>query len=288
VASRKNTIAKVFATLGLSQAGLAAQRALFSPFVRAINYHDVPPSMAEGFERQLDLYTQHFECIDPKKLLALQRGEWRSSRPGLILSFDDGLRSHADVVAPLLEARGWVGWFMVPFSFVEAAPSAQELYAEEHQIGHAGHDYGDPRIAISWDDVRRLSSHHVVGCHGLTHRRLGNTLAPGDFDAEIPQAKARLEAAAGREIDVFAWIGGEEASYSRGAADAIAQAGFRMSFMTNNAPIRAGCDLLQLQRTNIEAGDNEDLVRFQLSGIMDLFYRAKRDRVNRLTRIAPG
>ncbi len=288
MASRKNTIAKVFATLGLSQAGLAAQRALFSPFVRAINYHDVPPSMAEGFERQLDLYTQHFECIDPKKLLALQRGEWRSSRPGLILSFDDGLRSHADVVAPLLEARGWVGWFMVPFSFVEVAPSAQELYAEEHQIGHAGHDYGDPRIAISWDDVRRLSNHHVVGCHGLTHRRLGNTLAPGDFDAEIPQAKARLEAAAGREIDVFAWIGGEETSYSRGAADAIAQAGFRMSFMTNNAPIRAGCDLLQLQRTNIEAGDNEDLVRFQLSGIMDLFYRAKRDRVNRLTRIAPG
>jgi peptidoglycan/xylan/chitin deacetylase (PgdA/CDA1 family) len=288
VASRKNTIAKAFATLGLSQAGLATQRALFSPFVRAINYHDVPPSMAEGFERQLDLYTEHFECIDPENLLALQRGEWRSSRPGLILSFDDGLRSHADVAAPLHEARGWVGWFIVPFSFVEAAPSAQKLYAKEHQIGHAGHDYGDPRIAISWDDVRRLSSHHVVGCHGLTHRRLGDTLAPGDFDAEIPQAKTRLEAAAGREIDVFAWIGGEEASYSRGAADAIAQAGFRMSFMTNNAPIRAGCDLLQLQRTNIEAGDNEDLVRFQLSGIMDLFYRGKRNRVNRLTRTSRG
>ena len=100
MASRKATIAKVLGSLGVSRAGLAAQRALFAPFVRAINYHDVPPSLAEDFERQLDLYTQHFECIDPEKLLALHRGEWKSSRPGLILSFDDGLRSHADVVAP--------------------------------------------------------------------------------------------------------------------------------------------------------------------------------------------
>ncbi len=145
--------------------------------------------MAEGFERQLDLYAQHFECIDPKKLLALQRGEWKSSRPGLILSFDDGLRSHADVVAPLLEARGWVGWFMVPFSFVEAPASAQGSYAEGHQIGHAGHDYGDPRIAISWDDVRRLSSHHVIDCHGLTHRRLGDTLAPATLMLRSPRPR---------------------------------------------------------------------------------------------------
>lgn len=286
MATRKESLAQICAALGLSQAGLAIQRLLFGPFIRAINYHDVSPKDARGFERQLDFYAEHFECVGPQELIALQRGERKSKRPGLILSFDDGLRSHADVVAPLLEARGWVGWFMVPFSFVATAPSAQATYAEEHQIDHTGHEYGDPRIAVSWDDVRRLASHHVVGCHGLTHQRLGDSLASVEIEQEIPLAKSRLEAELGLDTEVFAWIGGDESSYSRAAAQAIAQAGFQMSFMTNNAPIRKGCDLLQLQRTNIEAWNNEAIVRFQLSGIMDLLYRAKRDRVNRLTRVA--
>jgi peptidoglycan/xylan/chitin deacetylase (PgdA/CDA1 family) len=276
-------IAKLCGRLGVSQAGLAIQRAIGNPFVRAINYHDVPPAQAEAFSRQLDLYAEHFECVDAEKLLALQRGEWRSDRPGLILTFDDGLRSHADVVAPLLEARGWVGWFMVPFAFVAAPEEDQSAYAERYKIGHSGFDYGDSRIALSWEDVRRLAGSHVLGCHGLTHRRLADTLGPAELEKEVPGAKALLEAEAGSPVEVFAWIGGEEPSYSRGAAEAIAEAGFRMSFMTNNAPIRPGCDLLQLQRTNIESWDSEEVVRFQLSGILDVLYRGKRNRVNRLT-----
>ena len=272
----------------MSQAGLTIQRLLFGPFIRAVNYHDVPPQEAGSFERQLDFYAKHFDCVGPQELIELQQGEWTGKRPGLILSFDDGLRSHADVVAPLLEARGWVGWFMVPFSFVEAAPSDQVSYAEEHQIDHSGHDYGDSRIAASWDDLRRLASQHVVGCHGLSHKRLGDSLTPLEVEQEILLAKSRLESELGLDTPVFAWIGGEESSYSRAAAEAIGHAGFQISFMTNSAPIRKGCDLLQLQRTNIEARDNDAIVRFQLSGIVDLLYRAKRDRVNRLTTLSPG
>jgi hypothetical protein len=79
-------------------------------------------------------------------------------------------------------------------------------------------------------------------------------------------------------------VGGEETSYSAGAARAIADAGFRFSFMTNSAPITASTHPLQLQRTNIEASWPLDAVAFQLSGTVDLQYRAKRNRVNRATR----
>ena len=282
----KRELARCFAAFGLSRAGLAAQRAMLWPFVRAINYHDVPPQQADAFERQLDFYSEHFECVDEEGLLALHRGDWKSDRPGILLSFDDGLRSHAEVVAPRLEARGWVGWFMVPIGFIDAAPADQVDFAEEHHIGHAAHDYGDPRIALTWNQVRGLAESHVVGCHGLTHRRLAADLAPDELEREIPHARARLEAQLGRDVPVFAWIGGEEESYSRDAAMAIADAGFRFGFMTNNQPIRPGCDLLQLQRTNIESGDPLEVVAFQLSGAMDVLYRRKRRRVNRLTRTA--
>lgn len=280
----KRELARCFAALGLSRAGLAAQRALLWPFVRAINYHDVPPQQEDAFDRQLDFYAEHFECVDERGLLAFHRGEWKSDRPGLLLSFDDGLRSHAEVVAPRLEARGWVGWFMVPVGFVDAAPADQVAFAGKHRIGHAAFDYGDPRIACTWDQVRGLAERHVVGCHGLMHRRLAADLSSDELQREIPHARARLEAELGRDVAAFAWIGGEEESYSRDAAMAIADAGFRIGFMTNNHPIRPGCDLLQLQRTNIESHDPPAVVAFQLSGAMDVLYWGKRRRVNRLTR----
>ena len=94
-----------------------------------------------------------------------------------------------------------------------------------------------------------------------------------------------MEKALGCEVPVFCWVGGEEESYSRAAAQLINRAGFGYSFMTNSAVIRPATDSLQLQRTNVEAVYPLWLVRFQLSGFMDLLYMGKRSMVNRLTRI---
>ena len=71
------------------------------------------------------------------------------------------------------------------------------------------------------------------------------------------------------------------------AARLIEEAGYAVSFMTNSAPVRPGTDLLHLQRTNIEARDPDWLVRFQLSGLLDVLYTAKRRRVDRVTRRPP-
>jgi peptidoglycan/xylan/chitin deacetylase (PgdA/CDA1 family) len=234
------------------------QRALLSPFVRCLNYHDVPPDRADDFERQLRFYTRNFAPVDYEGLMALHDGRWRASKPGLILSFDDGLRSHADVVAPLLERHGFVGWFMVPGGFIDAAPEDQRAFARDHQIG-------------PWD-----------------HRRLSADLAPGEVGAQIRDAKGKLEEKLGLEVPVFAWVGGEEWSYSSGAARAIRDAGFRCSFMTNNRVIQRGAELLQLQRTNVEASDPDAVVRFQISGLLDLLYTSKRLRVNKLTATMPS
>ena len=65
-------------------------------------------------------------------------------------------------------------------------------------------------------------------------------------------------------------------------ADLIRQ-GYDFSFMTNTAPITKKTDPRQIQRTNIEAEFSLPLVRFQLSGLVDLMYAGKRKRVNRLT-----
>ena len=69
----------------------------------------------------------------------------------------------------------------------------------------------------------------------------------------------------------------------RAARRVVRRAGYRYAFMTNKAPLTAGTDPFQVQRLNIEASWLLDVVRFQLSGVMDILSARERARVSRLT-----
>ena len=284
----KKRLADVFDAAGLSRLLLALQARALRPYVRAVNYHDVPPSLAAKFEAQLRAFREHFDPVGRDDLRALISGSWPHQRPGILLTFDDGLRSHAEVVAPLLEKHGFPGWFMVPVDFVATDPTEQAAFAREHQIRADASAWTDERIAMTWQEVRNLDAHHVIACHTRSHRRLSRSLSQEELEIEIADAKHRLEKEIGHPVDVFAWVGGEEWSYSAEAARAIRKAGFTWCFMTNSAPIRPDIDSHQLQRSNIEADFSPALVRFTLSGLYDLLYLPKRRRINRLTAVRDG
>ena len=276
-------LARTFDLTGLNALLIRAQRGALGPHIRSVNYHDVPPARAADFERQLRLYARYFEPVGMAELQALREGRWNHQRPGLILSFDDGLRSHAEVVAPALERHGFTGWFFVPVGFVDTPEEAQLAYARERSLSAPVGAREGERVAMSWEQLRAIDRRHVVGCHTWHHRRLEASLDPDELEREIPAAKRRLEERLGHRVEVFAWVGGEEWAYSAAAARAIRQAGFSSAFMTNNAVIRPQTDPLQLQRTNVEADYPLHLTRFQLCGFLDLTYTPKRRRVNRLT-----
>ena len=275
-------LARTFDVSGLNAALLRLQALGYGSHIRTLNYHDVPESHAGGFEAQLRFFAERFVPVGYDDLLAFQAGQWEHRRPGLILSFDDGVRSHAEVAAPLLEKYGFTGWFFVPVGFIDTPFEQQREYAEEHSISSGATRPGRPP-AMSWEEIRALDRRHVVGCHTLHHTRLRATLTAQELEREIVVSKDRLERELGHPVALFAWVGGEEWAYSSAAARVIRRAGFRVGFMTNSAVIRSGTDPLQLQRTNVEVDYPPSLMRFQLSGFMDLLYTPKRRRVNRLT-----
>jgi peptidoglycan/xylan/chitin deacetylase (PgdA/CDA1 family) len=172
----------------------------------------------------------------------------------------------------------------VPTRFVGTPVGEQWHFAETHSIFPFHDDYENQRLALSWDEIRALDAGgHVIGSHTTHHERLVSDLTPDQLEVEIVRSKSELEEHLGHEIDVFCWVGGEEWSYSGSAAETIRRANYRLSFMTNNLPVRQGVNPLQIQRTNIEAWYPLDLVDFQLNGLLDVLYAAKRRRVNRLT-----
>jgi peptidoglycan/xylan/chitin deacetylase (PgdA/CDA1 family) len=255
------------------------------PFVRALNYHDTPVDEADVFEAQVRFFAKHFEPVGLEDLLALALGEWPHERPGLILSFDDGLASHARVAAPILEKFGFVGWFMVPTGFVDTPAREQLAWARSHSINVRGEPAEEGRVAMSWDELRRLSARHVIGCHTVDHVRFSADRPIEELEHQARSARERLEGELGTRVSVFAWVGGEESSYSPGGAAMIRKAGFRVGLMTNNAIFRPGDDLLQVQRTNVETVYSPALTELHLSGFYDAYYAPKRRRVRALTAV---
>jgi len=94
-------------------------------------------------------------------------------------------------------------------------------------------------------------------------------------------SKRTLEAKIGRQVEAFAWVGGEETAYSAEAARAIRGAGFKLVFATNNRLLRRSAVTSWVERTNVEAGMTLSEVAMQLSGALDLVYWAKRRRLKR-------
>ena len=263
----KRLLARILDLARVNHLGLSLQKLMFSPFIRAVNYHVIRTDDLARFEGHLAYFRENYVSVDLEALEKfLLSGEWSASKPGLILSFDDGHRSHFELAAPLLEKYGFKGWFFVPIGLMALTDDARN----------------DDPDALTREQLEYLQKNHIVGSHTITHQRLSSSVPIEVLEKEIVGSQTMFEDLFGARVRSFCWVGGEEENYSREAAELIRSA-YDFSFMTNNFVNRPDTHPLQLQRTNIESENPLWLVRFQLSGMMDLLYMGKRRRVNRLT-----
>lgn len=124
----KRMLARSLDSSGLLQADFAARGAAT---VIAVNYHGTPARWASVLGQHFAFYRDRFECLGEDELLRFLRGELRLRRPGIVVSFDDGLRNNATVAAPLLEEFSLRGWFMVPGAFLDEPEASQPAYFKE-------------------------------------------------------------------------------------------------------------------------------------------------------------
>lgn len=246
-----------------------AMRRWRGSYIRAVNYHATPAEAADGLERQLRFYAQHFDNGNKARLRAVLGGEHRHGRPAVAITFDDGYRNNYDVAAPLLEEYGFTGWF-----FVSSGRLRDTGEAGRTADGENADDF------MSKFELRDLIARgHVVGCHTHSHVRLRGDLGEARLQDEIIAARIRLQALLADPVDTFCWVGGEEWSYSSEAQAEILAANYELAFTTNCQITTAATNPLMIDRINVEADWPLHKVRFYLSGIMDLAYIPKSRRV---------
>ena len=281
---KKIILANIISTLKIDYLLLTLRNFFYKDnYIYALNYHDTPEIESFTLEQQLIFYKKHFSDVNFSDLdHFFKNRKWHKDKPGLILSFDDGLRSNYDIAAPLLEKYGFTGWFFIPTDFPGVLVDEQITFMNNHSISARG-NYNDGRMAMTWNEIQQLDKKHVIGCHTKTHHRMVASTPKNQLQSEIRASKRILEEKLGHTVDIFCWVGGEELSYSGQGAQTIREATYKYSFMTNCMPITVHTSPLQLQRNNVETSWPINLVKFALSGVMDLLYMPKRKRVNKLT-----
>jgi peptidoglycan/xylan/chitin deacetylase (PgdA/CDA1 family) len=89
----------------------------------------IRPMLVSEFERQLDWLAERYKIMAPEQFLNWLSGDYAAAKPPCLLTFDDGTRDHAEVVAPILARRGISGVF-----FVLSGPAEEGLMPLTHAI----------------------------------------------------------------------------------------------------------------------------------------------------------
>jgi len=246
--------------------------------IRVVNYHGTPSTYQQQFEKQVRFLKRYYDDVKESELLAfLNKGEWNKDKPGIIFSFDDGLRNNYEVALPVLEKYGFTGWFCIPTGFVLCPEDQQVAFARANNISPSHN--GQLPIIIGQEQLKKVADNHEVLCHTYHHHRMNNNDPEEVMQQEIIDAKTGLEKLTGKLINGFCWVGGETGTYTKRAYEYIQRNGYQYAFMTNNSPVKPRTNSFWIQRTNIESRMPLYLVRFYISGLYDLFYIFKRKKV---------
>lgn len=133
----------------------------------AIDPVDRPYALStETFARQLDLLAQAGIAVVTPRVLEQPAAP---APAGVLLTFDDGHVSNAELVLPLLKQRGLDALFFVTTDFIGQRPGF-----------------------CTWDQVRTLAHEGMtIGGHGQTHRFLSD-LPEAELHRELQQSHARI------------------------------------------------------------------------------------------------
>ncbi len=279
---KKKILANIFYYTGISYI-LFRFKLLFIDF-RSINYHCTPESDIKQFELHLKFFKKYFSNTTKNDLNNyFYCNKKLNKTPGIIITFDDGLRSNFDFALNLLNKYNFTGWFFIPVGFI-LNPSL--IFAKKNLIT-VKQEYKDGRFGMNLLEINELKKNHIIGSHTYTHHRMNENDTDEILNFEITNSKLSLERLLENyNVECFCWVGGEPHTYTKKAFEKIKKSNYKYVFATITEPITKNTSPFMIHRTNIETNNSIPLVMFQLSGLMDLFHTFRRIKIeNKLIRL---
>ena len=195
---------------------------LVCPFYHVVR--ETPPAWWGGrypfktpaeFEREIDQWLAWGPAVTPEALLAWRRGSGPRPR-GFLLTFDDGYREMAEIIAPILKRKGVPAIFFITSRFVDnAQPFSEDV------------------LGLITDVISRRPAvaEAVLRCHGVTLAQL--------WQARNPRHPAIPDLCAALEIDAAAWVRAEQPYLTADQIRGLIRDGFAIGAHSIDHPLYA-------------------------------------------------
>lgn len=260
--------------LGRSGFAALARWALVRGGRFAINFHGVARCCYPGIPRDLQ---PHLSVVEFRQVLA-----WLSQRfmfisveeflsgtkPGVLLTFDDGHANNFTNVLPLLVEFKAQGLFFIATQHVQNPRNWLSFTHRDVERGwdkeqSVPEDFArDCFDGLSEPQVAELgrSPWAVIGSHTVSHPSLPGCSAE-QVRAELTESRKYLQQVSGQAVNYFAYPYGD---YDRETAEAVRAAGFRAAFAVDPLPV--GLPAYEIPRIGLYVA-NPDYLSVKLSGL---------------------
>lgn len=139
------------------------------------NLHSTPERWMPKFDRWLHALAKDYTLCSPEAFetfYTAQTQHTERTKPGVVFTFDDGLRNNRHALQ-VLENHGVRGLLFVVPAFYRCPRNEQEAYYRQYirQLPHAGLDGGEEEVqALSAEELGHWAERgHTLGAHSFTH-----------------------------------------------------------------------------------------------------------------------
>ncbi len=198
---RQDLAVLLFYFLGYSKIRNLCSRLRGQAISRFVTFHDLPRDSLPLFEANLGFLKKYTNVVS---LSDFMQGHLSTTRLNVVLTFDDGYKSWATSVAPILKSLNLPATFFVASGFVGASKEQEAAYMRTNLL--LSPDVACRASGLSEDDIRGLARDgFTIGGHTVSHRNLSTIFDSDEVRHEIREDRRRLATITGAKIDYFAY-----------------------------------------------------------------------------------
>ena len=156
-----------------------------------LNYHGTQKKFIPNFIKQINYFKKRYDIISPSQFSELILSKQKITGKKILITFDDGIKNNQYAINELDKLNISSLLFIVP-QFIETDTLFQKDFFIKNirqTINSSIDNQIEDFTALSWNELKKISKKHAIGCHSYSHTMLKNAQNSELLKKEIIDSK---------------------------------------------------------------------------------------------------